>query len=90
MKVDVLGELHLYMLMRLGVHEQHAVLARLLNHAHMQIALLRQFLGRLCVSVDHAGEEGLRVVAVVARYEVYRPRGGDRCQGEPEASLYAD
>jgi hypothetical protein len=78
------------MLMRLGVHEQHPVLTRLLNHAHVQVVSLRPLLSRLCVSVDHAGEERLRVVAAAARNVVDSPRGWNRRDGEPEAVLYAN
>jgi hypothetical protein len=78
------------MLVRLGVHEQHPVLTRLLDHAHVQIVPLGPLLGRLCVSVDHAGEEWLRIVAAVARDEVKSPGGGNACNGGPEARLRAN
>jgi hypothetical protein len=86
-KVDVLGEPHVHVLLWPGVHEQHPVLARLLDHAHVQVVALRPPLGPLRVCVDHAGEEGLRVVAVVAGHEVQSPRGGDGRNRDPEAIL---
>jgi len=73
-----------------GVQEEHPVLTRLLDHAHVQIVPLRPLLGRFCVSVDHACEERLRVVAAVARDEVDGPCRGDAAYGEPEAALYAN
>jgi hypothetical protein len=56
----------------------------------VQIVPLRPLLARLCVSVDHAGEDGLRIVAAVSRNIVNGPRCGDRSNGRPEADLYSN
>jgi hypothetical protein len=85
-QANVLGELHVHMRVGLGVVEQHPVLACLLDHARVQVVQLCQLLGRFCVSANHACEERLRIVAV-ARDKVDSPRGGDACNGGPEAHL---
>ena len=56
----------------------------------LKLYLLRPLLRRLGVSVDHAGEERLGVVAAVAGSEVESPRGGDSRDRTPEAFLHAN
>lgn len=53
----VLGEPHINVFLRLGIHEQDAVLASLLDHAYVDIVPLLALLLGLGVLVHHAGEE---------------------------------
>lgn len=86
-RVDVLGKLHIDVLLRPRVLEQNAVFTRLLDHAHMQVVPLRPLLSGFCVPLDQACEEGLRVVAAVPRNKVHGPRRGNGRYGEPKAPL---
>jgi hypothetical protein len=80
-----LREPHINVFLGLGVHEQHAVLARLLDHAHVEIVPLGAPLLGLGVLVHHTGEE--RAVAVgVLRQQVNAISDGDpKCR--PQETL---
>ena len=83
----VLGELHINVFLGLGVHEQDAVVARLLDHANVEIVPPSPLVLRLRVLVDGAGDKVLGAVAVVARSKVDGPAGGDGQDRKPEAFL---
>jgi hypothetical protein len=86
----VLRESHINIFLGLGVHEQHTVVTRLLNHAHVEIVSPGPLVLRFCVLVDRAGDEVLRVIGIVARSEVDGPASGDGENREPEAFLHTN
>ena len=85
----VLGEPHVNVILRLGVHEQDTVLASLFNHAYVNIVPFCALLLRLSVFVHQAGKEG-SVALRVLRNEVKAHACGDPDGGPKKALLYTN
>lgn len=72
------------MVLRLRVHEEHAIGTSLLNHARMQSVSLDILLCRFGVAVDETGEKRW-LVGVGAGNSVETTEDGDGGDGNPEA-----
>lgn len=82
----VLREPHVDIFLGLGVHEQHTVLACLLDHAHVEIVPLCALLLNFGVLVHQAGEERAVLVRVLG-HEVEAHAGGDPDDTPEEPAL---